>query len=374
MKKFYPFYLFIPLIFFIQSASAQVLSFSLAGSDGNEAFWPSTTNAASVQPSSLIRGSGVVPAANADRFNSTNWSTGSSIDLTDYLEFVLTPTAGYALNVTSILLQHQRSTTGPTKFVIRTSLDNYAGNATNTVAISDVNTFQNHSFAFAYTINSTAPVTIRIYAYAAETATGTWGPGVGGDDEVAVFGSLHILPIKFGNLKAIKKAQTIEVSFSNLTESDIVAYAIERSSDGLQFNLISKMAPLKNDGGNAEYTFMDALALRSANFYRVKTVEKSGKIFYSYIVKVNMEMVQPGISIYPNPVVAKQLGFQVNDLTTGTYKMVVHNTIGQIVHQISVKHEGGSFGQTIPLNNLRAGIYYLEFYGKEKLVKRFIVE
>ncbi len=175
-------------------------------------------------------------------------------------------------------------------------------------------------------------------------------------------------------LRHQKKASVIEISFSNLTESDVVNYSIERSANGKQYSSIKVLAPAINDGGRADYSFTDAKPFSGNNLYRIKSVETNGKISYSAIARVDLDAKGLALTIAPNPVKATELGLQVTNLPAGNYKIRIFNNNAQVVGEQLLKHSGGSFSQTLPLNKLQAGMYYLELNGAVKMQKQFIVQ
>lgn len=188
MKKIY---VLLAMLFMANIAFSQLLTFEFSALAGGEVTANSNTNATGVLSSVISRGTGVSAAANAQRFNSTGWTTGAAIDPDDYVEFTITPDAGYTLNITDIVVLHQRSGTGPVSFVLRTSLDAYAADATNVSTIADVTTTQTATFTFTSAINTSSAVTIRLYAYSAEAAGGTWGPGDGTGNDIVVNGTAN---------------------------------------------------------------------------------------------------------------------------------------------------------------------------------------
>ncbi|RYF79285.1 MAG: T9SS type A sorting domain-containing protein [Chitinophagaceae bacterium] len=335
MRKFYTF-LFMLLVICCQQASAQIASFSFAGSDGDETSWPST-EAVGIQQSLITRGPGVTAVANADRFNSKNWTTGSTPDLNDYLEFTITPKPGFSISLTEIVLQHQRSVTGPRSFVIRTSLDDFANDATNSVTVPDVNTNQSSTFTFQTAISLTTPLVIRIYAYNAE-------------------------------------AQVL-VEWANATESDVQLYVVERSADGKNFYELTKLSPSKNNGGYASYQTADIAPLSKINFYRIKAVETSGHVLYSKVLRVESGSSASSLNLFPNPATAgSQVTLQANGLPAGNYQMVVYNSAAQIISTKSVSVNGGSVSQAVVLQDWPKGMYFLELKGTETKRLRFLIQ
>ncbi len=354
---------------------AQFLTFDFAGASGSEVSFPSNTNAPGVAPSSITRGAGIAPQNNANRFNSDGFTTAAGIDPTDFLEFTITP-VNSTITINSITVTGERSSQGPEMFVIRASQDGFATFAqTNTVQITTTATVTS-TFTFTSPIVTSTPVTIRLFGFAASNASGTFGPGEGAGNDIIVNGTVVLtpLPVKFANLKASKKAHGIEISFSNLTESDVASYSIERSADGQVFSSIKELAATKNNGGNADYSFTDAEPLRGNNLYRIKSVEANGKISYSAIARVDLNAKGIALIVAPNPSKATELGLQITDLPAGSYKIRIFNNNAQVVGEQLLKHNGGSFSQTFPLNKLQSGMYYLELNGAVKMQKQFVVQ
>ncbi|HMP88514.1 MAG TPA: hypothetical protein PKE63_14640, partial [Lacibacter sp.] len=63
------------------------------------------------------------------------------------------------------------------------------------------------------------------------------------DDVELIRSTLGPLPVNFANVSAKALASNVEVKWSNLTESDISHYNVERSSDGQNFKVIGTIQP-----------------------------------------------------------------------------------------------------------------------------------
>ena len=61
----------------------------------------------------------------ANQFNNDGWNMGSTIDLTEYVEFTITANAGHEINLDSLYFDVRSSQLGGDLYV-RSSLDNYA--------------------------------------------------------------------------------------------------------------------------------------------------------------------------------------------------------------------------------------------------------
>lgn len=183
------------------------------------------------------------------------------------------------------------------------------------------------------------------------------------------------LPVKFSNVKAYQQGSGIKVEWSNLTESNVANYKVERSVAGQSFAALTTVLAAKNDGGRADYSFIDALPVNGVNLYRIRATEADGQKLYSVIVRVDTRGGITTITVYPNPVTAGQLSLQATELPKGLYTVQVYNAAGQQVHSQQLNHNGGSVTEMIQLPaSLRSGMYNLHLSnGEVKLGKTFIV-
>jgi len=200
--------------------------------------------------------------------------------------------------------------------------------------------------------------------------------GMSGFSQFAAGGELNIaLPVKFSNVKAYQQGSGIKVEWSNLTESNVADYKVERSIAGQSFAALTTVLAAKNDGGRADYSFIDALPVNGVNLYRIQATEADGQKLYSVIVRVDTRGGITTITVYPNPVTAGQLSLQATELPKGLYNVQVYNAAGQQVHSQQLNHNGGSVTEMIQLPaSLRSGMYNLHLSnGEVKLGKTFIV-
>jgi DNA/RNA endonuclease YhcR with UshA esterase domain len=177
--------------------------------DINTSATTSTANA-TVSTAAWSLGTMTFPAGNsgnsADKALSTTGFNAATINTNKYLQFTVTPHANYAMVLNSISFYDQKSATGPTTWVLRSSLDNYTANlntsgvpntlfsATPNVVELGIN-FQN--------INNS--ITFRLYAYGATSSAGTWRI-----DDLTIEGSL------FDVSNPIINASKTAISFSTI--------------------------------------------------------------------------------------------------------------------------------------------------------------
>jgi hypothetical protein len=126
------------------------------------------TVSANLTVSGIGRGSGLSGNTGSGRYNATSWSL-SSLDANDYFTWTLTPNSGFEIDLNSFVYTGQRSTTGPSSFAFRSSLDSFASNIGSPSATGATISLSAASFQ-----NITAPITFRLYAWGGSNAAGTF--------------------------------------------------------------------------------------------------------------------------------------------------------------------------------------------------------
>jgi hypothetical protein len=187
---------------------------------------------------------------------------------------------------------------------------------------------------------------------------------------LTIFNGQGVLPIRFGAVSANLKTGVVTVNWKVLTETDVETYVIERSSNGTNFTQVGTVTAR----GNSQYNFPDASPLQGNSFYRIKAVHNNGQALYSSILRIANNNERAALSVYPNPVVGKNVNLQFINLDKENYTLNVHNDLGQVVASRIINHQGGSSNLTIQLpEGLKAGMYRVSVKGGSTSLQQTIV-
>ncbi len=171
------------------------------------------------------------------------------------------------------------------------------------------------------------------------------------------------LPVRFANVSGdIDAAGKVTISWSNMTESDILHYIIESSVDGITFQSEGTLLPTMNNGNRADYNFFTT-QLRTKVYYRVKAIENNGAHFYSNILLLSRNITSTinneSFSIYPNPLTGNEFTFRLSNAPAGRYISCIVTPSGQQIKQKMIEHNGGDLTRLVDMSGLPAGIYQL---------------
>jgi hypothetical protein len=169
------------------SNAATLLQWNTFGNTGTETSELSIFNDANLGTSTLTLGAGVTAASNGNRFGGNAWfdtgdtATGlgttlaESIAGNDYIEFIVTPNALYAFDVTDFAFRWDRSGTGPQSVALRSSIDSFATDLMTASALPGTGTFTSYALTGAGLTGITTATTFRLYGFHTANAAGTGG-------------------------------------------------------------------------------------------------------------------------------------------------------------------------------------------------------
>jgi len=169
----------------------------------------------------------------------------------------------------------------------------------------------------------------------------------------------------------------IALNWSTEFEYNCDYFSVEKSSDGINFEEMSREKATGNSSSIMRYASNDANPQEGIMYYRIRQTSQSGVTTYSNVREVIFYQVKPALltleSFGPNPF---ETGFEVK------YKLgsdaIVHfefsGTNGQLLHQSEVKETEGSHTFSFDKgNNLQPGIYFLKIIsGETTIVKKLV--
>ncbi len=192
---------------------------------------------------------------------------------------------------------------------------------------------------------------------------------------VFAFAKPGVLPVKYSSVAAkVLENKTVTVSWNVATEDNVAKYIVESAA--------SLASEFKAKGsvevsGTKSYSFVDVAPVDGINYYRIKALDRDGKVSYSTVVSVNINKTKTELlSVYPNPVVGKKLNIAINSNSLVAYTLQVTNALGKTIVAKTISHTGGSAAYSLELPaSATAGTYFVKLSnGNEQVVKTITVK
>lgn len=118
-----------------------------------------------------------------------------------------------------------------------------------------------------------------------------------------VFSTSSTLPLTLLSFEAKKINSIVQLNWATTSEKNAQSFGVERSTDGVHFEVIGNIIATNNNGIHA-YNFADRAPLNGSNIYRLKMNDIDGKFTYSPSKAVVFN-ASSAISVFPNPVIDK---------------------------------------------------------------------
>ena len=173
----------------------------------------------------------------------------------------------------------------------------------------------------------------------------------------ATCGCFNPLPVDLISFEANTVATDVQLKWATASETNNSHFELERSLDGIRFDVIAKVEGAGNSTAVQTYSFMDKDAFAGTNYYRLTQVDLDGTAEAFTVVTAKVETGQTVVHVLPNPVkdVARvRLEGTVSD--NATFNLV--SATGQLVKSVRVTNVGGI--QEINLADVQAGVYFLQ--------------
>ena len=149
---------------------------------------------------------------------------------------------------------------------------------------------------------------------------------------------------------------TVLLQWSTASEINNDHFEIERSINGIEYNVIGKMNAATGSG-EQHYLYNDNKPTYGVNYYRLKQVDKDGKFTYSKIVKVIVSKSGVQYLVYPNPTVDKSIVRMFTDMNNVTIRL--NDALGKVVYKNSIAVVKAGEEIEIPVKGYGKGVYVL---------------
>jgi hypothetical protein len=172
-------------------------------------------------------------------------------------------------------------------------------------------------------------------------------------------GTCLTLPIGFKSFYGERVKAVNHLYWETATESDLRQYAVQRSTDGINFTDIGYVTPRNNPG---KYNFDDPDAeMGIINYYRIEVRENSGVVSHTdiYPLSSGSDELLSVSKLFPNPA-NTDFTIAFDSKQTGEGIINVYDIYGKLVKSKQMSINAGVTQRTVDVEELPVGVYYVE--------------
>jgi len=206
-------------------------------------------------------------------------------------------------------------------------------------------------------------------AYQAATLVGSYGNNI---ESPLVLGNIPAI-LEAGSrveLAAQKLNDKVFLNWSSYNGLNADRFIPEHSADGRSYMSLAELSA-------ADFSFTHRQPLPGLNYYRIKVLEKDGKVSYSNMVAIlNAAKGFELINTSPNPVTAGSFKLNISTAQKSDAEIVITDMQGRVLQKQTVNTTAGFNQIPVQVNNFSPGIYfiYLVIEGERSKLLRFVVQ
>ncbi|MBD2721957.1 T9SS type A sorting domain-containing protein [Hymenobacter armeniacus] len=166
-------------------------------------------------------------------------------------------------------------------------------------------------------------------------------------------GSLPVVLTAFGAQRA---GTAVACTWTTATEHNSRDFTVERSRNGLTFELLGRVAAQGSSSGPRAYRFADEHPLAGLAYYRLRQTDLDGTESFSQVVAVNGSAAVGMPAVVPNPGTGRFALVDADGQPLAGPAVVI-NTLGAVVRRVPASQAGAS---SFDLSDQPAGLYLVQ--------------
>jgi hypothetical protein len=185
-----------------------------------------------------------------------------------------------------------------------------------------------------------------------------------------------VAPVELISFDVKKYSNGNSLVWKTASEQNSAYYIIQRSTDGVNFENIGKVAAAGNSNAVLSYNYIDSKAgSSSVVYYRLEQVDLNGDKHYSEIRSIRNDEISQDINLYPTPVKRGQnVALDIIGQSDETITVEIFDNPGKVVSSGQFKITEGANTLELNTSSLASGLYHLRITGSSNRTTKFIVE
>lgn len=167
------------------------------------------------------------------------------------------------------------------------------------------------------------------------------------------------LPIDLVDFTAqVHESNTVLLEWETASEINNDYFTIERSTNGINWEVVEKVAGAGNSLATLSYSAIDTEPYYGVSYYRLMQTDFDGTLSYSPIRSVNLtKQNTTDIRIYPNPTNTR---LTIEGAASELETVFIYNAVGQNVTHLLRKTQGNNSRIVFNVSGLSQGLYYIK--------------
>jgi len=165
------------------------------------------------------------------------------------------------------------------------------------------------------------------------------------------------LPAELIKFEAKSEVAAVRLSWETASETNNAYFAVERSSNGINFQTIGRVKGAGTTSDVSRYAWVDEKPLNGTSYYRLKMVDVNGNNQYSTIIAVKRALAsRPQLKAYPNPT-SGEFSLDITTQVAEEIQVIITDITGQVIQTKNIPAVLGRNTANLNITDVRSGTY-----------------
>ena len=180
-----------------------------------------------------------------------------------------------------------------------------------------------------------------------------------------------VLPIELVSFSGSIVNHSSILNWVTSSEINNKEFDVQWSMDGISFTTLGVVASKGNSSTNLTYGYTHYYPMDGVNYYRLKQIDLNGKISYSKVIALNLNVPDAEPFLYPNPA-NKSININLGS-SVGHADVLLYSLDMRLLRKLNLNIVG--LTSNIDISQLLPGVYFIQVNKNEKKVLlRFVKE
>lgn len=195
-----------------------------------------------------------------------------------------------------------------------------------------------------------------------------------GADLFTISSSIILLNTKLVSFSGVKNDVDNLLTWEVQDEKQVDRYVLERSTNGIDFAVLSETVALNNGNSLTNYSYTDVLPGIGSRYYRLKSLTQDGSFEYSNTVVLSRgDDNLGGVAIYPNPTKGTFfVEFDADAEAELTYE--IQDIVGQTIKEGTLRTVLGLNKIELDLEDIPTATYVVALTMNDQRIQRKLIK
>jgi Secretion system C-terminal sorting domain len=181
------------------------------------------------------------------------------------------------------------------------------------------------------------------------------------------------LPVILSSFTAGYANNTVTLKWQTETEINSSHFEIERSYNGIDFEVTGKVTAAGNTNSAQQYSFTEKKPKKTTAYYRLKMIDTDARFVFSNVSKINMKETGFAINnIYPQPA-TDHLTVEWNSSSATAAQIIISDAAGRKIRSVNLQSNSGFNQYQINTSAMAPGQYFVSITcGSETIVEKLM--